>query len=62
MNVSIIGCIVNGIGEAKISELGVVGGSKKSALYKDGIRQKNKLTNEEIIKELEIKIRKKQNL
>ncbi|AYN24778.1 flavodoxin-dependent (E)-4-hydroxy-3-methylbut-2-enyl-diphosphate synthase [Buchnera aphidicola] len=59
MDVSIIGCIVNGIGEAKISTLGVVGGSKKSALYQDGIRQENKLKNEEIIKELEIQIRKK---
>ncbi|AAM67834.1 flavodoxin-dependent (E)-4-hydroxy-3-methylbut-2-enyl-diphosphate synthase [Buchnera aphidicola] len=59
MNVSIIGCIVNGIGEAKVSTLGIVGGSKTSALYKDGIRQKNKLKNQEIIKELEIKIRKK---
>ena len=62
MNVSIIGCIVNGIGEAKVSTLGVVGGSKKSAFYKDGIRQKNKLKNQEIIKELEIKIRKKAKL
>ncbi|QCI24926.1 flavodoxin-dependent (E)-4-hydroxy-3-methylbut-2-enyl-diphosphate synthase [Buchnera aphidicola (Rhopalosiphum padi)] len=59
MDVSIIGCIVNGIGEAKVSTLGIVGGSKKSALYKDGIRQKNKLKNEEIVKELEIQIRKK---
>jgi len=59
MNVSIIGCIVNGIGEAKISSLGVVGGLKKSTLYKDGIRQKNKLKNDKIIKELEIQIREK---
>lgn len=59
MNVSIIGCIVNGIGEAKVSTLGVVGGSKKSAYYKDGIRQKNKLKNEKIIEELELQIREK---
>jgi len=59
MNVSIIGCIVNGIGEAKISSLGVVGGLKKSTLYKDGIRPKNKLKNDKIIKELEIQIREK---
>ncbi|AHG60095.1 flavodoxin-dependent (E)-4-hydroxy-3-methylbut-2-enyl-diphosphate synthase [Buchnera aphidicola] len=59
IDVSIIGCIVNGIGEAKLSTLGLTGGYKKSAFYEDGIRQKNKLKNEEIIEKLEIKIRNK---
>lgn len=59
LDVSIIGCIVNGIGEAKIATLGLTGGYKKSALYEDGIRQKNKLNNENIIEDMEKKIRKK---
>ncbi|CAL4322499.1 4-hydroxy-3-methylbut-2-en-1-yl diphosphate synthase (flavodoxin) [Buchnera aphidicola (Protaphis terricola)] len=59
MNVSIIGCLVNGIGEAKIADIGVTGSYKKSALYKDGVRQKNKLNNSNIVKELEIQIRRK---
>ncbi|QCI19850.1 MAG: flavodoxin-dependent (E)-4-hydroxy-3-methylbut-2-enyl-diphosphate synthase [Buchnera aphidicola (Brevicoryne brassicae)] len=58
IDVSIIGCIVNGIGEAKIATLGLTGGHKKSALYKDGIRQKNKIKNEEIIEQMEMQIRK----
>lgn len=59
IDVSIIGCIVNGIGEAKIATLGITGAYKKSALYEDGIRQKNKLNNEKIIEDLELIIRKK---
>ncbi|CAL4326347.1 flavodoxin-dependent (E)-4-hydroxy-3-methylbut-2-enyl-diphosphate synthase [Buchnera aphidicola] len=59
IDISIIGCVVNGIGEAKIATLGLTGGCKKSAFYEDGIRQKNKLKNEEIIEQMEIKIREK---
>ncbi|QCI20425.1 flavodoxin-dependent (E)-4-hydroxy-3-methylbut-2-enyl-diphosphate synthase [Buchnera aphidicola (Brachycaudus cardui)] len=59
IDVSIIGCIVNGIGEAKIATLGLTGGCKKSAIYEDGVRQKNKLNNEKIIEQMEIKIREK---
>lgn len=59
MDVSIIGCVVNGLGEAKMANLGVTGGYKKSGLYQDGIRQKNKLNNKDIVRELEIYIRKK---
>ncbi|QFQ32460.1 flavodoxin-dependent (E)-4-hydroxy-3-methylbut-2-enyl-diphosphate synthase [Buchnera aphidicola (Aphis fabae)] len=61
MDVSIIGCVVNGIGEAKMSTLGITGGYKTSGLYKDGIRQKNKLNNKNIVQELEMHIRKKSN-
>ncbi|ALD15236.1 4-hydroxy-3-methylbut-2-en-1-yl diphosphate synthase [Buchnera aphidicola (Aphis glycines)] len=59
MDVSIIGCVVNGLGEAKMAHLGVTGGYKKSALYQDGIRQKNMLNNKDIVRELEIYIRNK---
>jgi len=59
IDVSIIGCVVNGIGEAKTATLGVTGSNKKSAFYEDGIRQQKKIKNEEIIEQLEIKIRNK---
>ncbi len=32
MDVSIIGCVVNGPGEALVSDLGVTGGNKKVAI------------------------------
>lgn len=36
MDVAIMGCGVNGPGEAKEAEIGIVGGRKSGALYKDG--------------------------
>lgn len=59
MDVSIIGCIVNGPGEATVSTLGVTGGHNKSGLYEDGIRQKERFDNKKIIEQLEAKIRDK---
>jgi len=59
MNVSIIGCIVNGLGEALTSTIGITGYRKNSVLYEDGIRQLKRINNDEIIDELEQKIRKK---
>ena len=57
MDVSIIGCVVNGPGEALVSDLGVTGGNKKSGYYVDGERQKERFDNEDIINQLEAKIR-----
>ncbi|KNC09796.1 4-hydroxy-3-methylbut-2-en-1-yl diphosphate synthase [Klebsiella sp. RIT-PI-d] len=59
LDVSIIGCVVNGPGEALISSLGVAGGNKKSAFYCDGVRQKKRFENEKIIDLLEAEIRHK---
>lgn len=59
MDVSIIGCVVNGPGEAEVSHLGLAGGSKKSAFYEDGKRQKERFDNEDVINQLERKIRAK---
>lgn len=56
MDVSIIGCVVNGPGEALVSTLGVAGGHKKSGFYEDGVRQ-GRLDNEAIIDQLEAHIR-----
>ncbi|WP_034412982.1 flavodoxin-dependent (E)-4-hydroxy-3-methylbut-2-enyl-diphosphate synthase [Candidatus Photodesmus blepharus] len=57
MHVSIIGCVVNGPGEAQISHLGIVGNSKKSAFYEDGKHQRERLDNSDLVDKLEEKIR-----
>ncbi|MGO2133002.1 MAG: flavodoxin-dependent (E)-4-hydroxy-3-methylbut-2-enyl-diphosphate synthase [Halomonas sp.] len=63
LDVSIIGCIVNGPGEAKESDLGLTGGSPANLLYLDG-KPAQKLTNENLVDDLERlirdKVRKKQ--
>lgn len=57
MDVSIIGCVVNGPGEALISDLGVTGGKNKSGFYEDGKRQRERFDNDKVIDQLEAKIR-----
>lgn len=59
MDVSIIGCVVNGPGEAEASHIGVAGGNKRSAYYDDGKRQKERFDNDNLIDKLEEKIRAK---
>lgn len=57
MDVSIIGCVVNGPGEALISHMGITGSQRKSGFYVDGVRQKERFDNDRIVDELEAKIR-----
>ncbi len=59
MDVSIIGCIVNGPGEAMVSDLGLTGSSKKSGYYLDGLRQKERFDNNNLVDQLEQRIRAK---
>lgn len=59
MDVSIIGCVVNGPGEARVSTLGVTGGHNHSGLYEDGVRLPERLDNKLIIDQLEARIRAK---
>lgn len=59
MDVSIIGCVVNGPGEAEAVQIGVTGGSNKSGYYLDGKRQKERFDNNDMIDQLEAKIRAK---
>lgn len=59
MDVSIIGCIVNGPGEAMVSDLGLTGSSKKSGYYLDGLRQKERFDNTNLVDQLEQRIRAK---
>ena len=59
MDVSIIGCVVNGPGEALVSDLGLAGSNRKSGFYEDGVRQKERLDNDDLVDKLEAKIRAK---
>lgn len=59
MDISIIGCMVNGIGEAEKADIGVSGHRNKSIIYVKGIRQKEKIKNSKIIDSIEKYVRKK---
>ncbi|GCF90511.1 flavodoxin-dependent (E)-4-hydroxy-3-methylbut-2-enyl-diphosphate synthase [Shewanella sp. M-Br] len=59
MDVSIIGCVVNGPGEALVSHIGLTGGHNKSGYYDEGERQKERFDNDNIVDFLEAKIRAK---
>ena len=58
MDVSIIGCIVNGPGEAKESDFGLTGGTPSNLVYIDGVPD-HKIENDDLINELEKQIRAK---
>ncbi len=58
IDVAIIGCVVNGPGEAKEADLGLAGGSPNNLLYVDG-KPHHKLVNENLIDELEASIRER---
>ncbi|WP_413285080.1 flavodoxin-dependent (E)-4-hydroxy-3-methylbut-2-enyl-diphosphate synthase [Vibrio sp. MA40-2] len=62
MDVSLIGCVVNGPGEAEVSHLGLAGSSRKSAFYEDGKRTKERIDNNDLIDNLEAKIRAKASI
>ncbi len=57
LNVAVIGCIVNGPGEAREADIGLTGG-EPNLLYIDG-KPDHKVNNEEMVDELERVIRKK---
>lgn len=58
IDVAIIGCVVNGPGEAKEVDLGLTGGLKSSLLYKDGEKNR-KIDNAELVDTLEKLVREK---
>ncbi|WP_251357900.1 flavodoxin-dependent (E)-4-hydroxy-3-methylbut-2-enyl-diphosphate synthase [Kangiella sp. TOML190] len=58
VDVAVIGCVVNGPGEAKEVEVGLTGGFKKSMLYTNG-EKSHKVANEDLVDELEKQIRGK---
>lgn len=59
MDVSIIGCVVNGPGEAEVSDIGLTGARNMSGFYLDGERQRERLANDDLVDQLEKKIRAK---
>jgi len=56
IDVAVIGCVVNGPGEAKEVSIGLTGGRKRSLLYKDG-ELAQRIDNENIVDVLEQNIR-----
>ena len=58
IDVAIIGCIVNGPGEAKGAEIGLTGASPKNLVYVDGTPD-HKVSNANLVDELEAMVRKR---
>ena len=58
VHVSVVGCIVNGPGEAKISDIGLTGASPVNMSYING-KTSHKISNENLVDELEAMVRKK---
>ena len=58
MDVAVIGCVVNGPGEAKEADLGLAGGAPNNLIYIDG-KPSHKLPQESLVDDLEQLIRKK---
>ena len=60
ITLSIIGCVVNGPGEASQTEIGITGGGQNSnMLYINGIQNK-KIKNEQIISKVVSLVEKKE--
>jgi (E)-4-hydroxy-3-methylbut-2-enyl-diphosphate synthase len=60
LDVAIIGCIVNGPGEAKQVDIGLTGGAPNNLIYIDG-KPSQKLSQDNLVDELEALIRAKAN-
>jgi (E)-4-hydroxy-3-methylbut-2-enyl-diphosphate synthase len=58
IDVAVIGCVVNGPGEAKEADLGLAGGTPNNLVYIDG-EPSHKITNENLVDSLEQLIRTK---
>lgn len=58
LDVAVIGCVVNGPGEAREADLGLAGGTPSNLVYVDG-QPNSKLSNESLVDNLEKLIRDK---
>lgn len=58
MDVAVIGCVVNGPGEAKEADIGLAGGSPSHSIYIDG-KAHHKMEKENLVDKLEFLIREK---
>ncbi|WMS88861.1 flavodoxin-dependent (E)-4-hydroxy-3-methylbut-2-enyl-diphosphate synthase [Pleionea litopenaei] len=58
LDVAIIGCVVNGPGEAKEADIGLTGGAGSSLVYKEG-QKDHKVENDQLVDALEKQIRER---
>jgi (E)-4-hydroxy-3-methylbut-2-enyl-diphosphate synthase len=58
IDVSVVGCIVNGPGEAKVADIGLTGATPVNMSYING-ETHHKISNENLVNELEAMIRQK---
>ena len=58
IDVAVIGCIVNGPGEAKVAEIGLTGASPNNLAYLDGVPD-HKVNNANLVDELESMVRQR---
>ncbi|MDF1621875.1 MAG: flavodoxin-dependent (E)-4-hydroxy-3-methylbut-2-enyl-diphosphate synthase [Pseudohongiella nitratireducens] len=56
IDVAVIGCIVNGPGEAKVADIGLTGASPNNLAYVDG-KPNHKINNATLVDELEVMVR-----
>ncbi len=58
IDVAVIGCIVNGPGEAKVAEIGLTGASPNNLAYVEGVPD-HKVSNDRLVDELETMVRER---
>ena len=58
LDVAVIGCVVNGPGEAKVADIGLTGGTPNNLIFRDG-KPSHKVKNDTLVDELERQIRDK---
>jgi (E)-4-hydroxy-3-methylbut-2-enyl-diphosphate synthase len=58
IDVSVVGCIVNGPGEAYVSDVGLTGATPFNMAYENGVTS-HKIANEDLVDELERMVRRK---
>ena len=58
LDVAVIGCVVNGPGEAKEADIGLTGGTPNNLIYVDG-KPDQKVTNDELVERFERMIRER---
>ena len=61
IDVSVVGCIVNGPGEAKVADIGLTGATPVNMSYING-KTSHKISNENLVDELEAMVREKVRL
>ena len=58
LDVAVIGCVVNGPGEAREADIGVTGASPSNLIYSDG-KPDHKVSKEDLVDEMETMIRQR---